>query len=114
MTNAARGEISHTFIIGKKKESLDFAITVQATQLLKQMEEKDLENNLEQMFKILSAMTFGTMNFKTPEEMATYPVSILEFRDILSKAQAATSDAGKAGNVNRKQRRAASSKKKKK
>ena len=109
MTNTARGEVQHTFLKAGKKVPVDFSMTIQATQMLKQMDGEELEENLDMMFKVLAAMTLGTMTEKTAEQMAELPISIVEFQDIIQKVRDATAGATKG---NRQQRRANQSGKK--
>jgi hypothetical protein len=115
MTNTARGEFNYK--IGG--ESLDFALTIQASQMLESMKDDGGSRDLAQLTGILSAMTQGTAKPKSAEQIAKMPITLAEFRLIVKGATEAANEAmpegrdvGGNASANRQMRRAAAAKKK--
>lgn len=107
MTNAARGEFNYP--IGTSG-SLDFALSLKASQALENMSE-DGTKDVGTMVAILADMTVGTANEMDAEEMASQPLTLVDFKKIVAGATEAANDAlpddRDVGNApNRAQRRA--------
>lgn len=111
--NKARGEYEHK--IGK--ETLAFALTLEASEALENMREG--ERSVETITSILSMMTAGSAKERTQAQIKKLPITIAEFGQIIKGAKDATNDAMPDGRdvgnePNRKTRRASASKAKKK